>query len=384
MHILMFSYDKNLVDGSPAGDALSRHESYAEHLDKLDIVIPLPAAEKPAELRIKEKLSIYPTGGFKIAAWLRAYMRARKICREGRVDIVVAQDALLGVLGVLLKKEFGCKLQLNAFGLEIFNDWWLKQSLLHRVYRVVMCWALRRADLVRTDATRAKISLVEKLGIPKEKVAVIPIIPRPENIAGFTSAGGDGVREELLQDKYDKMALFIGVLEKIKNIPNLLRAGKLVLSAHSRTLLVLIGDGPERERLEKLCSTLGIGDHVRFMGVIPYDAIPSYLAACDVFVLPSWSEGFPRVLLEATFVAKPIVVTDVNGAGDIVTDGESGYIVPLDDSEKLAEKIAGLLGNPEKAQEMGRRGYENTLRYRDFDGNVKELVNLWQGMVAGK
>ncbi|MBU2607968.1 MAG: glycosyltransferase family 4 protein, partial [Chloroflexi bacterium] len=205
-----------------------------------------------------------------------------------------------------------------------------------------------------------------------------------ENIAGFTRAVGDGVREELLQDKYDKMALFIGVLEKIKNIPNLLRAGKLVLSAHSRTLLVLIGDGPERERLEKLCSTLGIGDHVRFMGVIPYDAIPSYLAACDVFVLPSWSEGFPRVLLEATFVAKPIVVTDVNGAGDIVTDGESGYIVPLDDSEKLAEKIAGLLGNPEKAQEMGRRGYENTLRYRDFDGNVKELVNLWQGMVAGK
>ncbi|MFC2122474.1 glycosyltransferase family 4 protein [Bacteroidota bacterium] len=384
MRILMFSYDKNLVAGSPSGDALQRHVSYAEHLDKLDIVIPLSAGKSPAELKINEKLSIYPTGGFKIIAWLRAYLIARRICRAGGVDIVVTQDALLGVPGYLLKREFGCRLQVNALGLEIFNDWWLKESLLHRVYKSIMCWTLRRADLVRTDATRAKTALMERLRLSSERVAVIPIIPRPENIAGFTDAYGDGVRNELLQGKYGRMVLFIGTLEKIKNIPNLLRAGKQVLSAHPGTMFVLIGAGPERDRLEKLSRELGIADNVRFMGVVPYDDIPPYLAACDIFILPSWSEGFPRVLLEATFAAKPIVVTDINGAVDIVTDGESGYIVPLNDSAKLAEKIEELLSNPEKAREMGRRGYENTLKYRDFDSNVNVLVNLWQGMLVSK
>jgi len=384
MRILMFSYDKNLVAGSSSGDALQRHVSYAEHLDKLDIVIPLSAGKSPAELKINEKLSIYPTGGFRIIAWLRAYLKARMICRAGGVDIVVTQDALLGVPGYLLKREFGCKLQVNALGLEIFNDWWLEQSILHRAYKSIMCWILRRADLVRTDATRAKTALIEGLGLSSERVAVIPIIPRPENIAGFTDADGDGVRKELLRDKYDRMVLFIGTLEKIKNIPNLLRAGKRVLSAHPGTVFVLIGAGPERDRLEKLSRELGMAEHVRFMGVVPYDDIPPYLAACDIFILPSWSEGFPRVLLEATFAAKPIVVTDINGAVDIVTDGESGYIVPLNDSAKLAGKVEELLSNPEKAREMGRRGYENTLKYRDFDSNVNTLVNLWQGMLVSK
>ena len=383
MHILMLSYDRALIAKNQVGDVLLRHKHYSEYLDRLDILVPAPAEKQPTEMKVSEKFTIYPTGyGPKILSWLRAYVKARRICQKSEVDIVVTQDPLLGFLGVLLRKEFGCKLQINAFGLEIFSAWWLGQNLLHRLYKLVMCWALRRADLLRTDATRSRTTLVKKLKIPPEKVVVVPNLPGAENIARFTNADGDGVRRGLLGDKYDKMVLFIGALEKIKNIPSLLRAVKLVLSAHPRTLLVLIGGGPEREHLETMCHELAVAAHVRFLGAIPYDELPAYFAACDVFVLPSWSEGFPKVLLEAAFAAKPIVVTDVGGVGDIVADGESGYIVANNDSGQLAEKVAELLSDPEKARQMGRQGYENTQKYHDFDKNVERLVNLWQGMIA--
>ena len=384
MHILMLSYDKALITENQVGDVLLRHQSYSEYLDRLDILVPAPARKRSADKKVGEKLTIYPSYGPKVLSWLRSYLRARRICQKSKVDIIATQDALLGFLGVLLRKEFGCKLQINVFGLEIFDDWWLGQNWLHRMYKLVMCWTLRRADLVRTDATRSRTTLVEKLKIPSEKVVVIPALPGAESIAKFTNADGAMVRKGLLGDKYDKMVLFVGVLDKVKNVPNLLRAAKLVLAAYPLTLFTIVGDGPERDRLEGLCRELEIAEHVRFLGMVPYDDLPAYYAACDLVVLPSWIEGFARVLMEAGFAAKPIVATDVGGVEDIVGDGETGYIVAVNDSKQLAERIEELLGNPEKTRLMGRQGYENALKYCDFDRNVERLVNLWQGMVIGK
>ena len=383
MHILMFSYDKTLVDGNQIGDTLLRHKRYAEYLDRLDILVPAPAAKQQPEIKVSEKLTIYPSYGPRILSWLRSYLKARRICQKSKVDIIVTQDALLGFLGVLLRKEFGGKLQINAFGLEIFNHWWLRQNWRHRWYRLVMCWTLRKANLVRTDATRSRMTLMERLNIQAEKVVVIPALPSAESIAKFTNADGNKVREGLLGDQYDKMVLFVGALEKVKNIPNLLRAAKMVLSEHNKTLFLITGSGPEKDHLEALCQELGIIEHVRFSGLTPYDDLPAYYAACDLMALPSWSEGFARVLMEAAFAAKPIVATDVGGASDIIVDNETGYIVEVDNSEQMADRIARLLGNPEVAHQMGKKGYQRAISYySDFEANAKKLVSVWKSLLA--
>ena len=111
MHILMFSYDKTLVDGNQIGDTLLRHQRYAEYLNRLDILVPAPATKRQPEIKVNEKLTIYPSYGSRILSWFRAYLKARRICQKSKVDIIVTQDALLGFLGVLLRKEFGGKLQ---------------------------------------------------------------------------------------------------------------------------------------------------------------------------------------------------------------------------------------------------------------------------------
>ncbi|MBA7708709.1 D-inositol-3-phosphate glycosyltransferase [subsurface metagenome] len=235
---------------------------------------------------------------------------------------------------------------------------------------------------MRTDATRSHKTLVERLNMPPDKVTVIPVLPTAESIAKFTEANGDVVRKKLLENKYDKIVLFVGVLEKVKNIPNLLRATKQILSAHIKTLFLIIGSGPEKDHLEVLSQELGIAEHVRFPGIIPYEDLPAYYVACDLLVLPSWSEGFARVLMEAAFAAKPIVATDVGGVDDIITNDETGYIVAVNDSKQLAEKITKLLDDPERARQMGLKGYQRAVSYGNFDANTRKLVGAWKSLLA--
>ena len=381
MHILMFSYDRTLLGGKQVGDTLLRHKCYADYLDKLDIVVPAPSRTRQAEIKVSEKLTIYPSYGPKVLSWLRAYLKARKICQASKVDIIATQDALLGFLGVMLRKKFGCRLQINAFGLEIFNDWWLRQRWLNRGYAVIMRWTLRRADLVRTDATRNQKILIEKMQLKPEKVVVIPALPTQESIDQFRGADGETVKSSLRGNRYDGIVLFVGALEKVKNIPNLLRAAKLVLAACPRTLFAIIGDGPEKENLGKLCQELDVSQNIWFLGIIPYDELPAYYAACELVVLPSWSEGFARILMEASLAAKPIVATDVGGVTDIVIDGETGYIVPVNDSQQLAERVKELLQDKPKAAKMGDKGYKRAVSLFDFEANTKKLITAWEAMI---
>lgn len=381
MHILMFSYDRTLIEGEQVGDTLLRHKRYSEYLEKLDIVVPAPSKTRQGEIKVSEKLTIYPSHGPKVLSWLRAYLKARKICQAGKVDIIVTQDALLGFLGVLLRRKFGCCLQINAFGLEIFNNWWLRQRWLNRWYALTMRWTLRRADLVRTDATQSRITLIEKLQLKPEKVVVIPALPSQESIDQFTGADGEAVMSSLKGEEYDRIVLFVGALEKVKNIPNLLRAAKLVLVACPRTLFVIIGSGPEKSNLEKLCRELGISPNIKFMGIIPYGELPAYYAACDLVVLPSWSEGFSRILMEASLSAKPIVATDVGGAREAIVDNETGYIVEIANSEQMADRIQKLLESPQIARKMGLKGYRRALTLFGFEENVKKLITTWETMI---
>ena len=384
MHILMFSYDRTLVEGEQVGDTLLRHKHYSEYLEKLDIVVPAPSKTRRSEIKVSDKLTIYPSYGPRVLSWLRAYLKARKICEQSTVDIVVTQDPLLGVLGVLLKRKFGCKLFINTFGTEMFSDWWLQWRWLNRLYALIMRWTLRRADLVRTDATRSRKTLIEKLQLKPEKVVVIPALPTQESIDQFRGADGEAAGSSLKGNEYDKIVLFVGALEKVKNIPSLLRAAQLVLAACPRTLFAIIGGGPEKINLEKLSQELSISQNVKFPGIVPYDQLPAYYAACDIVVLPSWSEGLARILMEASLAAKPIIATDVGGATDIIIDGETGYIVPVNDSQQLAKRIRELLQNPSKASQMGLKGYERALKLFDFEANTIKLIDAWKSLLIKK
>jgi len=123
-------------------------------------------------------------------------------------------------------------------------------------------------------------------------------------------------------------------------------------------------------RMKTLAGFFGVGDRVVFTGV--RDDIPPILSLMDVFVLPSYREGMPRTVLEAMAMELPVVVTDIRGCREEVTEGVEGYFVPIKDAATLADRVLSLLFNAEAAREMGRCGRERVLR----QFNEEEVVRL--------
>jgi glycogen(starch) synthase len=120
------------------------------------------------------------------------------------------------------------------------------------------------------------------------------------------------------------------------------------------TRLVVAGDGPEREKLERQASALGLIDSVEFAGRVAPETAAHLIDASTLVVIPSRLEGFGLVALEAAWMARPVVATRVGGLLEVVVHEQTGLLVENENSHALAEGIALLLDNPETATKLGR------------------------------
>lgn len=171
-----------------------------------------------------------------------------------------------------------------------------------------------------------------------------------------------GTREELRRSLGlgdDAFAwLAVGRFEIAKDYPNMLRAFAAVLAREPRAVLVIVGQGSLQAEAEALAAKLGLGDAVRFLGA--RGDVPAVMSAADGYVMSSAWEGMPMVLLEAAAAGLPIVATAVGGNGEVVRDGESGYLVPARDPESLGRGMLRLMQLPQaELRAMGERGREH-------------------------
>jgi glycosyltransferase involved in cell wall biosynthesis len=152
------------------------------------------------------------------------------------------------------------------------------------------------------------------------------------------------------------VAMAVGSLRPVKRIDRFLRALAL---ARRRTPVtgVVVGDGPERGRLERLAAELGLGDGgVRFLG--ERSDVPALLAAAGFLVLTSDHEGVPNVVLEAMAAGRPVIATACGDVDRLVVEGTTGYLVPFDDTAALAERMERLAASPALRHRMGGAGRE--------------------------
>ncbi|WP_299740462.1 glycosyltransferase [uncultured Roseobacter sp.] len=170
--------------------------------------------------------------------------------------------------------------------------------------------------------------------------------------------------------------LFVGRLAPVKGLRVLL-AALAELSDLPNLRLVLVGDGPDRARLEAAAAPLG--DRVTFTGYLSQTEVAQALQACDIFVLPSFAEGVPVVLMEALASEKPVIATQVAGVGELVEEGKSGFLVPPGDADTLADRIRTLAADPELRTAMGQHG--RTKVVTDFDIRIEaaRLATLFAG-----
>lgn len=148
--------------------------------------------------------------------------------------------------------------------------------------------------------------------------------------------------------------LFVGRLAAVKGLPVLFDALERLQATHSDIRLTIVGDGPDREALEMRAK--GLGEMVRFVGYKSQNEVAEMLGEADIFVLPSFAEGLPVVLMEALAARVPVVTTRIAGVAELVEDGVSGILVAPGDSAGLAGAIVRVLDNANLREKMGRAG----------------------------
>lgn len=163
-------------------------------------------------------------------------------------------------------------------------------------------------------------------------------------------------------------------LDGVKNQRMMIRAFRRVLGQCPDAYLLMVGDGPEREALARLCASLDVAHRVVFTGFIPAPA--DHLAAMDIFLLSSYTEGTSMTLLEAMSLGIPAVATRVGGNPEIVAEGETGLLVTSDDDADFAEAMVRIRRNPALYEALSR----NSRSRFDQHFTVAKMVNQYLGL----
>ena len=207
------------------------------------------------------------------------------------------------------------------------------------------------------------------------------VIPTGLNLKPYQSANGNDLRAcEKWQD--DKVMISVGRLAQEKNWETLLRAAGKVYQTHSDLRVVLIGDGPDKEALEKLTVELGISERVTFTGNLPFEEIATYLKAADFFGFASITETQGLVTMEAMAAGLPVVAVDASGTRDILDDGKQGYLVP-NDADALAASINQLIESPAKMRQFSNKALKKAKAF-DVDRLTKKLVNVYEQAIQDR
>ncbi|NOY45286.1 MAG: glycosyltransferase [Deltaproteobacteria bacterium] len=187
---------------------------------------------------------------------------------------------------------------------------------------------------------------------------------------------GHGIRSELGIPPDAFVAGIVGRLDPIKDHPTLFRAFSLLREKVPSARLLVVGDGPERARLESLG-----GEGALFLG--DRTDVPEILRTLDVFVLSSRNEGISNTVLEAMAAGLPVVATRVGGNPELVAEGETGTLVPPGDTEALCQALAGYALHPDRARSHGRAGRNLVEARFSIPAMVAGYEGVWERVAGG-
>jgi len=180
----------------------------------------------------------------------------------------------------------------------------------------------------------------------------------------------------------DRM-VFVGRVVEQKGLGVLFESMRSLLGEHPNLSLTVVGDGPHRQDLANRAEAMGLGDHVDFVGAKSQAEVVDILAKADLFVLPSYAEGVPVVVMEALGSGVPVVASFVGGMAELVEDDHTGFLVRPGDPIQLADRIGRLVADPELRARLGANGRARVTADFDAESEANRLGSLFTNSVAG-
>ncbi len=226
--------------------------------------------------------------------------------------------------------------------------------------------------------SKAMRAACEELATPRRPVAVVP---NGADTRTFFPRDRAAARTRLNLPADEPIITFVGVLTPRKGIDTLVEAmGLLAKEPGGAPLLVIAGIGELRDALTQRAAELGVTDRIRFVGKVPHDEVAWWMAAGDVFCLPSLSEGLPTVVCEAMACARAVVATAVDGTPEIVDDEHTGLLVPPRDANALAEALRRLLADTALRERFEAESLARATRTYTWDANARAYTTLYEAI----
>ncbi|MDW8103179.1 MAG: glycosyltransferase family 4 protein [Anaerolineae bacterium] len=322
-----------------------------------------------------------------IVAQFQFLTKGLRIIKMYNIDLIYTWDVISVPAAWFLSKLFGIPWVARYLGTWVPLPGKAKCFWKFRFWQEILAYSLPADLLIMTnDGTRGD-HILRALGIDMNKVRFwkngldwcqFSKLPSPQEARMALG----------LNHKY--ILLSISRLVGWKRVDRIIRGIKGVVGEFPDVLLVIVGDGPDRRRLECLVSEIGVEEHVRFEGAIPRTEIPKYLAAADIFViLYDWS-NVGNTLLEAMMAGKCIVTLNSGDTGYLIKNGENGILLEYEDLPRLPEIIKMLLTNDALRNRLGYNARKSVGEHfwsweERLDAEIKEIERLvkekqrWRG-----
>lgn len=294
---------------------------------------------------------------FYLAYWVEAIMLGAWMQREGASHLHVHFATPAAAVGLLAKTMFPIGFSFTVHGPDELYDapgYRLNEKIAGADFVLCISHYARSQMMKLSPVAHWGKFEISRLGVDTERFAL-------------RAAKPPGDPFELV---------CVGRLVAAKGQHILLDALATLLAEGRRVHLTLVGQGPDMESLKAQSSRLGLGEAVTLTGAVNQDAILDYYLRADAFVLPSFAEGLPVVLMEAMALGVPCITTHITGVPEMIRDGIEGLLVAPSDTEGLTRAIARLMDAPELGQALTQAGRSRILAEYTLAGSVQRLGDI--------
>ena len=318
MRVLNISLDREILNSNSRVSA--RIAEYGNLVEYLCLVIPY---SDDIKVDISDRVKAYGVKATnKVFGFFKIFFFLKRLLEQEAFDVVTVQDPyFFSIFGLYFSRTRKMGFELQIHGLEKF----------YGIRKIIAGLVIPRAHAIRVVSTRLKNMMINDYGVDEHKISVLPVYVEIN------------AKQEPRTRRQGSPFIFltVGRLVPIKNIGMQIRAMQRICKLFKDAELWVLGDGPERRSLESLAFRLGLERSVRFLGW--QSDVDKYYREVDVFLLTSYSEGWPLVIMEAAKHSLPVIMTDVGSAGELVIDGKSGIVIPVGDQSALETAMIRII-----------------------------------------
>ncbi|MFH1889955.1 MAG: glycosyltransferase family 4 protein [Candidatus Kuenenbacteria bacterium] len=305
---------------------------------------------------------------------VNAFFNLLKLCQRLKPDVVHLNSSKAGAIGAVAAKLAGVKKIIYTVHGLVLNEplplfkkifYWLAEWISAKFKNQLICVSeFDKKSLLNYKICKGKKITVIYNGIDLENLR---FLPKDEALKQLTTGNWQLADGSIVVG-------CIANLYKTKGLIYLIEAMREIIKVKPNIKLIIIGDGEERKRLEKLISGYKLQSSIFLAGAV--EKASQYLKAFDIYVLPSIKEGLSYSLIEAQSAGLPSIATDIGGNAEIIEHNKNGILVPIKDFNKLAAEIINLAQNKSKQEKFSKNSLENAKRF-DLRRMLEETERIY-------